>query len=149
MKQAVIYAAKSTEDTHGSIGTQLEDGRKLAARHGFTVAGEYQDEAKSAYHGNRGQGLADAIQHCERLGESALIVQHSGFVLLARKLWRLVRSEDGRFEAGRTIIRRSHGVYARPARSLIRGPAPASARRTGPARRPSRPRRRIRRPRRP
>jgi len=77
MKQAVIYAAKSTEDTHGSIGTQLEDGRKLAARHGFTVAGEYQDEAKSAYHGNRGQGLADAIQHCERLGESALIVQHS------------------------------------------------------------------------
>ena len=31
MTPAVIYAAKSTEDKHGSIPTQLADGRKLAA----------------------------------------------------------------------------------------------------------------------
>jgi hypothetical protein len=32
MKVAVVYAAKSTEDKHGSIPTQLEDGRRRAAR---------------------------------------------------------------------------------------------------------------------
>ncbi len=32
---AVIYAAKSTEDKHGSIPTQLEDCRALAERHGW------------------------------------------------------------------------------------------------------------------
>ena len=31
-KPAILYAAKSTEDIHGSIPTQLEDGRKLAER---------------------------------------------------------------------------------------------------------------------
>jgi len=80
-KPAVLYGAKSTEDTKGSIGTQLEDGRALAEREGLTVVGEYNDEAKSAYHGNRGQGLEDAMRHCEALaaehGSSVLIVQHS------------------------------------------------------------------------
>lgn len=74
---AVIYAAKSTEDTHGSIPDQLADCRKLAVERGMEVEGEYRDEAKSAFHGDRGPGLADAMAHCERLGKSALIVQHS------------------------------------------------------------------------
>jgi site-specific DNA recombinase len=78
---AVIYAAKSTEDTHGSIPDQFADGHKLAVVHGFAVVAERHDEAKSAYHGDRGPGLADAMAECERLsaehGSCALIVQRS------------------------------------------------------------------------
>ncbi len=83
MKPAVIYAAKSTEDKHGSIPTQLADGRELAAREGLTVVNEdgFKDEAASAFHGNRGPGLAAAMAECERLaaehGSCSLIVQHS------------------------------------------------------------------------
>src|SRR6516225_5539262 len=81
IRAAIVYAAKSTEDRHGSIPTQLADGRKLAAQRGFEVAAEWQDEAASAYHGDRGPGLAKAMAECERLstehGTSALIVQHS------------------------------------------------------------------------
>ena len=36
----MIYAAKSTEDKHGSIPTQLEDCRQMAEREGWTVVGE-------------------------------------------------------------------------------------------------------------
>jgi DNA invertase Pin-like site-specific DNA recombinase len=79
--QAVIYAAKSTADVHGSIPTQLEDGRRLCERDGLTVAAEYHDEAKSAYHGSRGDGLARAKEHAKRIaaehGEAALVVQHT------------------------------------------------------------------------
>jgi Resolvase, N terminal domain len=65
---AVIYAAKSTEDTHGSIRDQFVDCRKLAAVRGFDVDGrEHEDEAKSAYHGDRGPGLAAAMAECESL----------------------------------------------------------------------------------
>lgn len=78
---AVIYAAKSTEDKKGSIPDQLADGRRLAQQRGLEVAGEHQDEAASAYHGDRGPGLAGAMAECERLsaehGSCALIVQHS------------------------------------------------------------------------
>jgi site-specific DNA recombinase len=74
---AVIYAAKSTADEHGSIPTQLDDGRRLAKQEGWTIAGEYQDEAASAYSGDRGPGLAAAMAHCERIAPCTLIVQHS------------------------------------------------------------------------
>ena len=77
----VIYAAKSTEDKHGSIPTQLEDCRAMAEREGWTVVGEHKDEAFSAYSGDRGPGLAATVVECERLaaehGEAVLIVQHS------------------------------------------------------------------------
>jgi site-specific DNA recombinase len=75
-KPAILYAAKSTEDIHGSIPTQLEDGRKLAEREGLEVVGEYFDEAASAYNGDRGPELAAALEHAQRIGAS-LIVQHS------------------------------------------------------------------------
>jgi site-specific DNA recombinase len=75
-KPAVLYAAKSTEDRHGSIPDQLADSRTLAERDGLTVVGEYSDEAASAYRGNRGDGLAQAMRHAEQEG-AALIVQHS------------------------------------------------------------------------
>jgi DNA invertase Pin-like site-specific DNA recombinase len=61
--RAVIYAAKSTEDKHGSIPTQIEDCRAMAARNDWTVIDSpFSDEAFSAYHGNRGPGLAAAKQ---------------------------------------------------------------------------------------
>jgi hypothetical protein len=42
--EAVIYAAKSTEDRMGSIETQLEDCRRMAEREGWTVIDVQQDE---------------------------------------------------------------------------------------------------------
>jgi DNA invertase Pin-like site-specific DNA recombinase len=79
--RCVLYAAKSTEDKRGSIPTQLADCRALADGEGWSVAAEYEDEAASAYKGNRGQGLADAKAHAERLAangdEAFLIVQHT------------------------------------------------------------------------
>jgi site-specific DNA recombinase len=75
--RAIVYAAKSTEDRHGSIPTQLEDGRAMAGREGWTVAGEYADEAASAWSGDRGPELAAALAHAEREAPCVLVVQHS------------------------------------------------------------------------
>jgi site-specific DNA recombinase len=78
---AVIYAAKSTDDPRGSIETQITDCEAMAARESWDVAGTYFDEAASAYHGNRGDGLAQARDHVARLatehGKAVLVVQHS------------------------------------------------------------------------
>jgi site-specific DNA recombinase len=76
-KPAVLYAAKSTEDKRGSIPTQLADCRELAEREGWEVVDVFQDEAASAYSGNRGPGLAAARELAERLAPSVLVVQHS------------------------------------------------------------------------
>jgi DNA invertase Pin-like site-specific DNA recombinase/predicted RNA-binding Zn-ribbon protein involved in translation (DUF1610 family) len=75
-QQAIIYAAKSTEDKRGSIPAQLEDGRALAGKEGLPIAAEYADEAASAWSGDRGPELAAALDHAERIG-AVLIVQHS------------------------------------------------------------------------
>jgi DNA invertase Pin-like site-specific DNA recombinase len=82
MKQpAIIYAAKSTDDVHGSIPTQITDCEGMATREGWMIANAYSDEAASAYHGNRGDGLVRAQEHAELLaaehGEAMLVVQHS------------------------------------------------------------------------
>jgi site-specific DNA recombinase len=78
---AVLYAAKSTEDLRGSIGTQQADCRALAEREGLEVVAEFTDESVSAYSGDRGSGLVEAMATCEELGaergEAALIIQHS------------------------------------------------------------------------
>jgi DNA invertase Pin-like site-specific DNA recombinase len=80
-KLAILYAAKSTADIRDSIGTQLADGRKLAEADGYTVIDEYQDEAKSAYHGSRGDGLVKAREHAAALADEGhdviLVVQHT------------------------------------------------------------------------
>ncbi|MCW2994062.1 MAG: site-specific recombinase for integration and excision [Conexibacter sp.] len=57
---AVVYAAKSTEDRHASIPTQLEEGHEMAEENGWTVVFEDKDEGFSAYSGNRGPGLERA-----------------------------------------------------------------------------------------
>jgi DNA invertase Pin-like site-specific DNA recombinase len=78
---AVLYAAKSDEDIHGSIPTQLEDGRALAEREGLDIVDRFFDEAASAYKGDRGPELERAVARTAQLatefGESALVVQHS------------------------------------------------------------------------
>ncbi len=75
--RAILYAAKSTDDKHGSIKTQLKQGRERAEAEGWEVVAEYQDEAKSAFSGSRGDGLVKAKEHAERIAPCALIVQHS------------------------------------------------------------------------
>ncbi len=77
-----MYAAKSTEDKRGSIPTQLADCLEaVEAAGGRTVAGEYTDEAVSAYSGNRGLGLANAMRQVAELAglypAAELWVQHS------------------------------------------------------------------------
>jgi resolvase-like protein len=78
----IAYAAKSTQDKRGSISGQLAECRALIAdRAGCSLAAEYVDEAFSAYSGNRGPGLAEAMQHAEDLaaehGRAELWAQHS------------------------------------------------------------------------
>jgi hypothetical protein len=59
--QVIVYAAKSSEDRHGSIPTQLEDGRAMCEREGWEIIGEFSDEGFSAYSGNRGPELERAF----------------------------------------------------------------------------------------
>lgn len=76
---AVIYAAKSTEDKHGSIPTQIEDACVLADRERWDVVGEFCDEGFSAFSGNRGPGLesakALAIETAREQGRCVLVAQ--------------------------------------------------------------------------
>ncbi|MFL5782437.1 MAG: recombinase family protein [Thermoleophilaceae bacterium] len=78
---AVIYAAKSTDDTAGSIDGQITDCRALADTLGFEVIAVFKDEAKSGYHGNRGHDLARMMQFAEKVarerGTCNVLVQHS------------------------------------------------------------------------
>ncbi len=78
----VLYAAKSTEDRRGSIPDQLRDCQQAAgSSEDRLIIAEYHDEACSAYHGDRGPGLVDAIRHTEQLarehGTAELWAQHS------------------------------------------------------------------------
>ncbi len=79
---AILYAAKSTQDKHLSIPTQLENGREKAAEEGWVVVGEFHDEGFSAYSGNRGPDLKKAEAAAEQAAaeygtEAMLVVQHS------------------------------------------------------------------------
>jgi hypothetical protein len=78
----VVYAAKSTEDIRGSIPDQLRDCRETLERAGDRVlVAEYSDEAFSAFLGDRGPGLEDAMAHAADLareaGTAELWAQHS------------------------------------------------------------------------
>jgi DNA invertase Pin-like site-specific DNA recombinase len=80
--QAVIYAAKSSEDRHGSIPTQLEDARGKCEREGWEVVGEFSDEGFSAYSGNRGPELELALTAAGKSAATSgeivvFVVQHS------------------------------------------------------------------------
>jgi Resolvase, N terminal domain/Homing endonuclease associated repeat/Recombinase zinc beta ribbon domain/Recombinase len=78
----VVYAAKSTEDKRGSIPDQLQDCRSVIQREpDRRIVGEFSDEAFSAFTGNRGPELVDAMNLVEDLtrqgGQAELWVQHS------------------------------------------------------------------------
>jgi DNA invertase Pin-like site-specific DNA recombinase len=80
----VVYSAKSTEDKHGSIPTQIEDCEGMAEREGWRVIGDpakLADAGFSAYTGNRGDGLERAKQlaadAAAEFGEAILLTQHS------------------------------------------------------------------------
>ena len=78
---AILYGAKSTADAHGSIATQLADTHAAAERDGYEVVESFDDEARSAYSGNRGPGLATAKARAAELAaqghEVAIFIQHS------------------------------------------------------------------------
>lgn len=67
--RAVLYAAKSTEDKHGSIPDQLRECREMAERELWLVEAEFSDEGFSAYSGNRGPGLLRARETAARVAE--------------------------------------------------------------------------------
>ena len=64
---AVVYAAKSTEDTSDSLGSQLDRCREHATQQGWTVSAEFQEKAVSAYKQSRGPQLAAAKQTAAQL----------------------------------------------------------------------------------
>jgi site-specific DNA recombinase len=85
---AVHYGAKSTQDRHRSIPTQLEDCRDKSADEGWTCApgDEFSDEGFSAYSGNRGNGLAQA-----KARAVALASEHGRCMLVAQAADRFAR----------------------------------------------------------
>ena len=85
---AVHYAAKSTQDRHLSIPTQLDDCREKSAAEGWTCAGvdEFHDEGFSAYSGNRGNGLAQAKARAVELAR-----EHGRCMLVAQAADRFAR----------------------------------------------------------
>jgi len=88
----VIYAAKSTEDRRGSIPGQLAECREaIEADPLRTLIGEYSDEAYSGFKGDRGPGLAAAIEHAEDL-----VARHGGAELWAQHSDRLARGDGKR-----------------------------------------------------
>jgi DNA invertase Pin-like site-specific DNA recombinase len=87
----VLYAAKSNEDVHGSIPTQLEDCRRgVAGAGGRIVVAELVDEAVSGFNRSRGPGLAEAMREAK-----ALAGEHAGAELWVQHSDRLARG-DGR-----------------------------------------------------
>ena len=68
---AILYGAKSTQDRHRSLKTQMEDARDFAEQNGWKVIAEYQDEGFSAYSGNRGPNLKRAEDHAARAAVEA------------------------------------------------------------------------------
>lgn len=77
----VIFAAKSTTDTKGSILDQIRACIEYAAGKGWIVDGKPEsDEAASAYTGNRGPGLERAMERAEALarkhGRAGLLMWH-------------------------------------------------------------------------
>lgn len=77
----IIYAAKSTKDRHLSIPEQLDDCREMAKENGWEIVGEFKDEGFTAFTGNRGPGLASAIDLAKRTaaerGRAFILAQHT------------------------------------------------------------------------
>jgi site-specific DNA recombinase len=110
---AVLYAAKSTEDRHGSIPDQLARTRGLAENEGREIAGEFCDEGFSAYTGNRGPGLEHAKARAIELARN-----HGGCLLVALHSDRIARGAGDAPGAAEHLVEvvaflRRHGVKLR------------------------------------
>ena len=109
---AVIYAAKSTKDRHLSIPEQLDDCREMASENGWEILGEFSDENFTAYTGNRGPGLASAIELAKRIaaerGQVFLVAQHTS---------RFARGDGAAPDAPRALVELWHEW----ARANVRG----------------------------
>jgi site-specific DNA recombinase len=153
---AVVYAAKSTEDKHDSIPTQIEEATAMAAENGWRVVAVYQDEGFSAYSGNRGAGLKDAklkaSETAAEFGTRAMLIAqaHDRFARGAGdrpgapqslgELWHEMRrqnvwlrtvedDEELRDEAAVAAIgRRAHLDSARKSKAVRKGMARRAAR---------------------
>lgn len=75
--KGIRYAAKSTKDVRGSIPDQLTDCDTKAESIGIEIVATYTDESATAFKGNRGNGLAEAMAHAERIAPCILLVQHT------------------------------------------------------------------------
>jgi DNA invertase Pin-like site-specific DNA recombinase len=102
----VIYAAKSTQDKHRSIDTQLEDGREKAAAEDWEIVGEFTDEAFSAYSGNRGEGLKRA----KALAVKVAAERGDVCMLLAQASDRFARGEGDKPGAADALIEIWHSL---------------------------------------
>ena len=113
---AVVYAAKSTKDKHLSIPEQLEDCREMAAdpeNDGvWTIVSEFSDENFTAYTGNRGPGLAAAIDHAKRTA-----AEHGQCFIVAQHTSRFARGDGARPDAPRALVELWHEW----ARTNVRG----------------------------
>jgi DNA invertase Pin-like site-specific DNA recombinase len=74
MVACITYGAKSTEDEHGSVPSQIKAVR-AATEGGREIVGTFSDEAASAYSGSRGPGLAAAIDAAGRAAEGGRPVE--------------------------------------------------------------------------
>ena len=103
---AVIYAAKSTQDRHKSIPTQLEDCREKVAEEDWKIVGEFWDEGFSAYSGNRGPDLERA-----RLAAAAAAEQFGGVcMLVAQASDRFARGAGDKPGAADSLIEIWHAM---------------------------------------
>lgn len=115
---AVIYAAKSTVDRNASIPEQLSDCREMCAENGWQVLGELVDENFTAYTGNRGPGLAAAIELAmETARENGATMPDHPVMLVAQHTSRFARGDGSAPDAPRALVELWHEW----ARACIRG----------------------------
>jgi site-specific DNA recombinase len=110
--KAVIYAAKSTEDRNDSIPEQLDDCRDMAKTNGWTIIAEFVDENFTAYSGNRGPGLAAAIQTAQHAAS-----ERQSVMLVAQHTSRFARGDGAAPGAPKALVE----LYHEWARSNVKG----------------------------
>src|SRR5829696_3143466 len=78
---AVLYAAKSTKDEHGSVPGQLAAARAAAKKEKRQIVAEFSEEAVSGYKKSRGPRLEAAMEGAKEAaaeqGKAELWVFHS------------------------------------------------------------------------
>ena len=109
---ALVYAAKSTKDKHLSIPEQLDDCREMCEENDWTIVSEFSDENFTAYTGNRGPGLAAAIDHAKRTAS-----EHGQCFIVAQHTSRFARGDGARPDAPRALVELWHEW----ARANVRG----------------------------